>query len=91
MRTRGGNTWVELPGPDVLQALADETFALFPAIQSKNSFKNIILQVGMVASSCTDLECGPHSLQSGVAGTTFLTTLYPTSHTRQLEPKCRVG
>jgi hypothetical protein len=28
MRTRGGNTWVELPTPDVLKALADETFVL---------------------------------------------------------------
>jgi hypothetical protein len=28
MRTRGGNTWVELPAPDVLKALADETFLL---------------------------------------------------------------
>jgi hypothetical protein len=29
MRTRGGNTWVELPRPDVLKALQEETFALF--------------------------------------------------------------
>lgn len=28
MRTRGGNTWVELPRPAVLKALADETFEL---------------------------------------------------------------
>ena len=28
MRTRGGNAWVELPTPDVLEALADETFVL---------------------------------------------------------------
>jgi hypothetical protein len=28
MRTRGGNIWVELPTPDVLEALADETFVL---------------------------------------------------------------
>jgi hypothetical protein len=28
MRTRGGNTWVELPTPDVLEALANETFVL---------------------------------------------------------------
>ncbi len=28
MRTRGGNTWVELPTPDVVKALADETFVL---------------------------------------------------------------
>jgi hypothetical protein len=28
MRTRGANTWVELPTPDVLEALADETFML---------------------------------------------------------------
>jgi hypothetical protein len=57
----------------------------------KNSFKNKILQVRTVASICADLKCEPHSLQLGVAGTIFLTTLYPASHTRQLEPKCRVG
>jgi hypothetical protein len=28
MRTRGGNTWSELPKPEVLKALADETFTL---------------------------------------------------------------
>jgi hypothetical protein len=28
MRGRGGNTWVELPKPEVLEALADETFEL---------------------------------------------------------------
>jgi hypothetical protein len=28
MRSRGGNTWVELPNPAVLKALADETFEL---------------------------------------------------------------
>ena len=28
MRARGGNTWVELPRPTVLKALADETFKL---------------------------------------------------------------
>lgn len=28
MRSRGGNTWVELPKSDVLKALADETLAL---------------------------------------------------------------
>lgn len=28
MRARGGSTWVELPKPEVLQALADETFKL---------------------------------------------------------------
>jgi hypothetical protein len=28
MRARGGNTWVELPKPEVLEALADETFKL---------------------------------------------------------------
>jgi hypothetical protein len=28
MRARGGNSWVELPRPEVLKALADETFAL---------------------------------------------------------------
>jgi hypothetical protein len=28
MRARGGNTWIELPKPAVLQALADETFEL---------------------------------------------------------------
>jgi len=28
MRARGGNTWVELPKPEVLKALADETYRL---------------------------------------------------------------
>ena len=28
MRARDGNTWVELPKPEVLEALADETFNL---------------------------------------------------------------
>lgn len=28
MRARGGSTWVELPKPEVLQALADETYKL---------------------------------------------------------------
>lgn len=28
MRARGGNTWVELPKPGVLEALVDETFKL---------------------------------------------------------------
>jgi hypothetical protein len=28
MRARGGNTWVGLPKPDMLEALADETFKL---------------------------------------------------------------
>jgi hypothetical protein len=28
MRARGGNTWIELPEPEVLKALADETFDL---------------------------------------------------------------
>ena len=118
---------VELPGPDVLKVVADETFAVFEeinhqrldglidvalrqrkaglppllplsanasltrAIQAKNSFKNKILQVKIVALSRKDLKYEPCSLQLGVAGPIFLTTLYPTSHTRQLEPKCRVG
>jgi hypothetical protein len=46
MRARGGSTWVELPKPEVLQALADETFKL---VEEMN-YERLSGQIGLALS-----------------------------------------